>query len=70
MIVIGQRSVLLGSNSGYPEPDILLLVLLSDQNIGSIRFKVMRGDLSQDLHVHREVHLQTTLFNVVVPEER
>ena len=51
------------------EPDILLLVFLSDEDVGAVMFEVMRGDLSQDLHVHWEVHLQTTLFNVVVPEE-
>lgn len=57
------------SNCGYPKPDILLLVLLCEKDIGTIRFEVMRCDFPQNLHVHREVHLQAAFFNVVVPVE-
>lgn len=52
------------------EPDVLLLVLFSDLDVGTIGFEVMRGDLPQDLHVHGEEHLQTAFLDVVVPEER
>jgi len=34
------------------QPDVLLLVLLSDPDVGAIRFEVMRVDLPQDLHVY------------------
>lgn len=49
-------------------PDVLLLVLLGDQLVGAIGLEVMGGDLAQDLHVHREVHLQAAVLDVVVPK--
>lgn len=48
-------------------PDVLLLVLLGDQHVGAVGLEVMGGDLPQDLHVHREVHLQAAVLDVVVP---
>lgn len=50
-----------------PLPDILLFVLLGDQHVGAVGLEVMGGDLPQDLHVHREVHLQAAVLDVVVP---
>lgn len=50
-----------------PLPDVLLLVLLGDQHVGAVGLEVMGGDLPQDLHVHREVHLQAAVLDVVVP---
>lgn len=49
-------------------PDVLLLVLLGDQQVGAVGLEIVGGDLAQDLHVHREVHLQAAVLDVVVPE--
>lgn len=50
-------------------PDVLFFVLFGHQDVGAVWLQVVRRDLPQDLHVYREVHLQTTLLDVVVPEE-
>lgn len=48
-------------------PDVFLFVLLSDQYVASVRLQLVSSNLPQDLLVHREVHLQTTLLQVVIP---
>lgn len=48
-------------------PDVLLLVFLSHLNIPAVGFELVRGDLTQDLFVDGEEHLQTALFYVVIP---
>lgn len=50
------------------QTDILLLVLLCDQDVGSVWFEVVGRDFAQNLHVDGEVHLQPALLDVVVPD--
>lgn len=47
--------------------DIFLLVLLRDELVFSTGHELVGFYLSQSLMVHTEVHLQTTLLNVVLP---
>lgn len=64
------RNQSLGTSLVYPNPpDVLLLVLLSDLDVSSSWFQLMGGDFPQDLFVNGEEHLQSTLLDVVIPEE-
>ena len=47
--------------------DVFFFVLLSNKHIGSSWDELMGLQLSQSFIIHRKVHLQTALLNVVLP---
>lgn len=48
-------------------PDVFLLIFLSDLDVASIWLQLMGGDLTEDLFVNGEEHLETALLDVIVP---
>lgn len=48
-------------------PDVFLLIFLSYLDVPSIWFQLVGGDLPQDLFVNGKEHLQTALFDVIIP---